>query len=328
MSLFAFFVAPRKQLSFVYSANTKEAALDVSTISGYVRGQSDVVVTVNSGVYLWSDDPTKGGLRIFGGMAGDRITLINNGFVMGRGGDGGQRIFGTPTAPTAGGPGMIFDGLPVEVQNGASGYIGGGGGGGGGDNTSGGHPGGGGGAGGGNGGGYLLANGTPGKGGAIGANGYDGPGYTTFGSTGVAGGGGGGRKFPDVGASGVYAEMAVVTEAAGLGGGGGGSGASAASITGAVAGGGGGGWGAVGGDAKHASSTAGGAGPYSGATSGAGGSDNLAGETPSAFVRCGAPATGTAPYGVGAAGGPAIRLDSGASCNVTSGSGRIYGAIV
>jgi hypothetical protein len=185
----------RPAASYVFTANTQNASLNIAAISGYVAGITDVTVTVNPSVYLWSSANTTPGLTLTGGTAGDTLTLVNNGFIMGMGGTGN---ISSANALSAGGPAISL-GYPITINNtNPAAYIGGGGGGGG---STGGPKvfvSGGGGAGGG------PANATAGvtpalpasPGGAIGASGSNGAigpgaGGNSFGRGGGAGGGGG-----------------------------------------------------------------------------------------------------------------------------------------
>jgi len=264
----------RKTLTSTFSANTLNASLNVTTLSGYIAGVSDITVTVNSGVYLWSDSTATPGLTLTGGTTGDTVKLVNNGFIMGRGGNGGVGLgyFGY-----AGGPALKL-GYNTTIDNtNASAYIGGGGGGGGACNDE--HSGAGGGAGGGDGspgqqtgGGYEYSGGAGGAIGSAGANGGgDGAGSATAtggrgggagggGAGGVVytgsgksyywyayGGGGGGRIFPGTGGTGGTA-ASITGGAGGTGAAAGGAGSNYARGAGA----GGGGWGASGGSAVGA----------------------------------------------------------------------------
>jgi len=172
----------RVALSYTFSANTQDATLNLSGLSGYISGASDITVTINSGIYLWASVNTNAGLSITGGTTGDTLTIVNNGYIMGQGGNASS------STETAGGPALSIP-INATINNtNASAYIGGGGGAGAGiwiNQNSGG-----GGAGGGNAGGngFLRA------GGAIGASGVNG--------AGAASGGSGGRIFPGTGGSG------------------------------------------------------------------------------------------------------------------------------
>ena len=214
-------------LSVVYSTNTQQATVNPTSLPGYIAGLTDITITVNSGVYVWSDSTSVPALTINGGLSsGDTIRLINNGFIMGKGGKGGGhgQFRNSALASTPGGPALSI-GLNLEIINNS--YIGGGGGGGG--TTSG--PGGGGGAGGGAGGQglrwatqqeVLLAGGNGGTvgnagsagvgtgtgfggvsgGGGGGAGGGSGSNFFAYYYLGGGGGGGGGRIFPGVGGAG------------------------------------------------------------------------------------------------------------------------------
>jgi hypothetical protein len=250
----------RKVLSSVLSVNTLNASINVALISGYVAGISDITVTVNAGVYVWSNSTGTPALTMLGGTATDTVKIVNNGFIMGMGGNGGGG---------AGGPAISLSANTTIDNTNASAYIGGGGGGGArGATGQGGIGGGGGGAGGGSGatgegdqvgaggaGGAIGSAGSAGgscpSGGGGGGGGGAGGGGGINGNTGPdpfkgpfyigSGGGGGGRVFPGTGGSG--GSPTVFSGSAGSGGSSnaGGSGGSGGG------GGGGGGWGASGG---------------------------------------------------------------------------------
>jgi hypothetical protein len=260
----------RVAISRTFTANTANASQNLSAIAGYVAGKSDITITINSGIYLYSTSTGTPGLNLTGGTTGDTVTLVNNGFIMGMGGTGGGYQSGAATFGTSGGTALnIGTGINITINNtNGSAYIGGGGGGGSNSNA---YSSGGGGAGGGAGGytGFNSPFATGGVGGSIGSTG--GNGVST--STGRSGGGGG-RIFPGSGGA------SVSQSAVGLGGGAGGSGGSyaqkagftvtsgAGGSTNGVGGngvcsggfgnsgsGGGGGWGANGGTGAIVSST-------------------------------------------------------------------------
>ena len=241
----------RVAISYTFASSTANASLNVAAIGGYVAGKSDITVTVNPSVYLYSTSTGTPGLTLSGGSSGDTLTLVNNGFIMGQGGIGTINTNGSP-----GGTALQL-GYPTTVNNtnGAA-YIGGGGGGGGATGSYGG-----GGAGGGPGAGPI--GGAGGGIGSSGANALDPTGSNTYGRGGGAGGGGGGvspvprsipvygqgggggRIFPGVGGAGGPGGSAI-----------GGNGGSANSPGGSNSGGGGGGgWGASGGNTTPASPT-------------------------------------------------------------------------
>lgn len=93
-------------------------------------GVSAARVTIASGVYIWSDNTSIPALDM-GGAFPSGLTLINNGFIMGKGGKGGEfnQATSTFTNGAAGGPAIALTG-PITIDN-TDGYIGGGGGGGG-----------------------------------------------------------------------------------------------------------------------------------------------------------------------------------------------------
>ncbi len=261
----------RKAISYTFTASTANASLNVAAISGYVAGVSDITVTVNTSVYLYSTGTGTPGLTLSGGTTGDTLTLVNNGFIMGMGGVGSGS---NSPAVVNGSPGGIALqlGYPTTINNtNPVAYIGGGGGGGGGRQTA--IAGGGGGAGGGAGGtGGSAAPNAGGAGGGLGASGGNGTvqpsGGGKQGRGGGAGGsggtyfndgrsvsgnagGGGGRIFPGSGG-------AAVPGPGGTSGAGGSSNGGGGSVPSAQdAGGGGGGWGASGGNSNRTPSLGG-----------------------------------------------------------------------
>ena len=119
--------AGRKALTYTFSTSTANASLNVTTISGYSAGQSDITITVNAGIYLYSTSVGTPGLTISGPTTGDTITLVNNGYIMGQGGAGAAS--NSPSA-NPGGTALSI-GYPITINNtNPAAYIGGGGGGG------------------------------------------------------------------------------------------------------------------------------------------------------------------------------------------------------
>jgi hypothetical protein len=80
----------RVPIAVTYSTNTQTPTVTINSLSGYVSGKSDITITVNSGVVLYGNPSgSLPGLRITGtAAAGDTITLINNGRIVGYGGAG------------------------------------------------------------------------------------------------------------------------------------------------------------------------------------------------------------------------------------------------
>jgi hypothetical protein len=262
----------RKAISYTFTASTANASLNVAAISGYVAGVSDITVTVNTSVYLYSTGTGTPGLTLSGGTTGDTLTLVNNGFIMGMGGGGANSV---PNGASGGAGGIALQlGYPTTINNtNPVAYIGGGGGGGASRGpTLGGGGGGAGGAPGGNGGNFAAAGGAGGGIGASGANapaqpngpggfgrgggsGGSGGAYVTTGRTSSGNaGGGGGRIFPGVGG----ALAPSPTGSSGAGGSANAAGGSTPSTSDGA--GGGGGWGASGGTTAKSPGGSGGAG--------------------------------------------------------------------
>jgi hypothetical protein len=276
-----------KTLLVQLSATTNIQNLNIYNVmvaAGWNKS-SPVEYTIPAGTYIWSDSTALPALTTGGAFPGG-LKIINNGFIMGKGGIGAEPIstVGSYNNAEAGGTAINLT-TPVTIDN-RTGYIGGGGGGGGllryfyQNNCA------------------ILSVGGGGAGG--GAGGKGGEGNTTFGmnfSTSAAGGaigqagangvtrgvslpaaGGGGRIMPGVGGAGGFgtiAESWTSGKGGGAGGGGslytkgisgsGGLGGSGGGVGGIGivsardpirpasfrAGGGGGGWGANGGNGVH-----------------------------------------------------------------------------
>ena len=78
----------RAAISYVFSANTTQTSINVSSLSGYIAGKSDITITINAGVYVYSTSTGSPALSLTGGTSGDTITIVNNGFILGMGGAG------------------------------------------------------------------------------------------------------------------------------------------------------------------------------------------------------------------------------------------------
>lgn len=257
-----------KANDFAATITTHQKELNLATwaaANGW-NGSANAVITIASGVYIWSDNTAVAALTT--GNFPNGLTIINNGYIMGRGGNGDgmpNSLTLSHTGAGSGGPAISLGCATIINNTNSAAYIGGGGGGGGGYFGSGavGYASGGGGAGGGNGG--LSFQQSGGSGGAIGASGGDGAMSAPNKSQ---SGGGGGRIFPGTGGNGGLYISLVVAKGGGSGGGGGsvaagkttvfggsggsGSGAGLAGGGSGGLGGGGGGWGAVGGPCSDA----------------------------------------------------------------------------
>lgn len=259
-----------KGSGFSATISTNQTNLNLRTwaLANGWNGTSPATITIGTGVYIYSTAVGTPGLTINGTWPGG-ISLINNGYILGQGGNGGNPN-PTTTNPVAGNAGgnAISLGINCTITNNT--YIAGGGGGG-----AAGYSGGGGGAGGGVG-GVANYNGSAagGTGGAVGASGGNGGFVNNFTSTGA--GGGGGRILPGTGGA---AGPTTTTNCGGFGGGAGGGGGAGywdyygqpfnggaggssnsagtnATLNGGYGGGGGGGWGASGGSSLAGGATA------------------------------------------------------------------------
>lgn len=109
------------------SSNTNKVDLDLLSLDRFY----DVVVTINSGVYVYSDDTSTPALKTGTGYGGT-LTIINNGYIYGAGGTGGLGGGSNRNgyAGTDGGTALSLEGNITLTNNGS--ILGGGGGGGGG----------------------------------------------------------------------------------------------------------------------------------------------------------------------------------------------------
>jgi len=285
----------------------------ISTNTTYYNIRSDAIangwdgtttliatVTINAGVYVYSDNTATPAFDTGSTFpVGSTLTIINNGYIMGKGGAGGDQAIPSPNGQP-GGPAVSLS-YPVSINT-TSGYIlgGGGGGGGGGSQTFFAFGiGGGGGAGGGSRGRGIS--GFAGVQGTLGGEGAPGN-YGAAGDVALVGGSGG-RIVPSTTISGPTSLGAAIP---GYGGSGGGTGS--CSVTGGSTGGNGGGPGIPGGNASISGS--GGGGGY-----GAAGGN---GATNTAY------ASGQA--GAGGAGGKAVNTN-GYTVTWQSATTNVYGAV-
>ena len=291
------------------SANTENYDLKEDAMASGWDGTSILLanVTINSNVYVWSSDTSVPGFDATGIPSESTINIVNDGYIIGKGGIGSGRRANNLIYPAGAGGNAISISSNVNITN--NGYIAGGGGGGGrgvsGNATGGGGAGGG-----------ESSDET--AGGAVGQIGNS-P------ITGNAAGASGGRILPGVGGLSVTASRTVSgsDSRSGLPGGSGSSGGAEVAASAAQSGrhsyvrsggGGGGGWGASGGGGNFAF--------FSNiptttitASSGAGGSANSSGSF-------GEPGGGVE---TGAQGGRAVALNG---YSVTwAATGTRYGAI-
>lgn len=192
-------------IAVTISSNTANYTLNTAKAPGYVAGKSAVTLTINSGVIVSSSSTGSYAFSVDNSWSvGDRVTIVNNGTILGRGGNGGGGNPGSTGFPNPGLPGSaggpaLFVNFPTTINNGSGRIAGGGGGGGGGGASSSpaiaGGSGGGGGIGGSNGGPGGASSssfpGIPGTAGTLTANGTGGPAVTSSGKFTFSGGKGG-----------------------------------------------------------------------------------------------------------------------------------------
>ena len=119
------------------SLNTSSYFLNITSLTGYVSGKTDVTITVGSNVYVYGDTyggAPNAGIEVVGGASADTIKIINNGYIVGAGGNSGA---GTRNcayySPEVGQPAIRTSSpAPLTVVNNSGAFIAGGGGGGGG----------------------------------------------------------------------------------------------------------------------------------------------------------------------------------------------------
>ena len=131
--------ASRVSSTVTISANTANYTLQPSTVPGYSAGRTDVTLTINPGVYVYSTSSASAALTIQGFTSSDTVTIAGGGIIYGAGGAGGAANSGKGTA----GGDAISLGYPITFASGNTLTVGGGGGGGGsgGGDLSGGSPG-------------------------------------------------------------------------------------------------------------------------------------------------------------------------------------------
>lgn len=112
---------------FTISANQTNANLRTLAVNAGWNQSSKVVATINAGVYVSSNSTGTPALTVNGSFPGG-VELVNNGFIVGMGGNGGKAA-NSGTVGLPGGPALSAS-VPVTIRN--AGTIAGGGGGGGG----------------------------------------------------------------------------------------------------------------------------------------------------------------------------------------------------
>ena len=124
----------RVSASATISANTANYTLNTAKAPGYVAGVTDMVLTINGGVFVSSSSTGTAALIVnTSWAAGDTVRINNGGTIVGRGGDGGAgRVNAPSTGGTGGGGGLALQVQRALTMNNTNRIAGGGGGGGGG----------------------------------------------------------------------------------------------------------------------------------------------------------------------------------------------------
>ena len=122
----------RVTVSIVIAANTTSFDVYANRGGSYVAGNTDVIVTINSGVFVGATNYVVYALTVSSSFnAGDTVSIINNGTILGAGGFGGAGGLGTGAGGGAGAGGNALSiNRATSITN--NGTIAGGGGGGGG----------------------------------------------------------------------------------------------------------------------------------------------------------------------------------------------------
>lgn len=124
------------QFTFTISSNVTSAAnLRTLAVNAGWNQSSKVVATIASGVYISSDSTGSPALTVNGSWPGG-VDLVNNGIIVGRGGNGGNAGAGSAVGQSGGtGGGALLVSSAITITNNGSILGGGGGGGGGGSNS-------------------------------------------------------------------------------------------------------------------------------------------------------------------------------------------------
>lgn len=124
------FYGASNQFAFTIGSNQTNADLRTLALNAGWDGASNLQATIGSGVYISSNSTGTPALTISGSFPAG-VTLINNGYIVGRGGNGGNGGYRTGSGGGgASGGGALSVSSAVTIQN--NGTIAGGGGGGGG----------------------------------------------------------------------------------------------------------------------------------------------------------------------------------------------------
>lgn len=123
----------RVAIAITISANTANYTLNTAKATGYVAGKSDITLTINSGVIVSSASTGSYAFVVdTSWAAGDTITIVNNGTILGKGGNGGIGATNSVGAGAGTSAGPALNVQRATSINNVNRIAGGGGGGGGG----------------------------------------------------------------------------------------------------------------------------------------------------------------------------------------------------
>jgi hypothetical protein len=123
----------RLKIALALSGNQANYVLNTAKVTGYIAGQTDVVLTVNAGAVIGSTSTSTYALNVDTSWSvGDTVKIVNAGTIEGKGGAGGA---GNGGAGGAGGPALRCQ-RAVSIDNGSGVIASGGNGGTGGANTA------------------------------------------------------------------------------------------------------------------------------------------------------------------------------------------------
>lgn len=116
------------QFAFSIAGHQTNADLRTLAINAGWNSVSKVIATINSGIYISSNGTGTPALTV-GGSFPNGVELTNNGYIVGRGGNGGSAVYANNGGGGAGGGLALSVSTPISIRNNQT--IGGGGGGGG-----------------------------------------------------------------------------------------------------------------------------------------------------------------------------------------------------
>ena len=86
---------PRVAIALTVSSSTANYNIFTNRGGTYAAGRSDITLTINSGVNVYSTSVGTPGLTVGGFTTGDTVKIVNNGTIAGKGGDGNAEAGGT-----------------------------------------------------------------------------------------------------------------------------------------------------------------------------------------------------------------------------------------